>query len=39
MAALPITAVFADVPDPRHDTANKRHALTDILVISDCTTT
>jgi predicted transposase YbfD/YdcC len=34
--ALPITAVFADLPDPRRETANKRHALTDILVIATC---
>lgn len=33
---LPITAVFADLPDPRRETANKRHALTDILVLATC---
>jgi len=33
---LPITAVFADRPDPRRETANKRHALTDILVLATC---
>jgi hypothetical protein len=33
---LPITAVFADLPDPRRQTANKLHALTDILVIATC---
>jgi predicted transposase YbfD/YdcC len=35
---LPITAVFADLPDPRRETANTRHALTDILVIAVCAT-
>jgi predicted transposase YbfD/YdcC len=33
---LPLAAVFADLPDPRRETANKRHALTDILVIATC---
>jgi predicted transposase YbfD/YdcC len=33
---LPITAVFDDLPDPRRDTANKRHHLTDILTIATC---
>ena len=33
---LPITAVFADLPDPRIETANKRHALTDILTLTVC---
>ena len=33
---LPITAVFADLPDPGRETANKRHALTDILVLATC---
>lgn len=33
---LPITAVFDDLPDPRQDTANKRHHLTDILTIATC---
>jgi predicted transposase YbfD/YdcC len=33
---LPIATVFADLPDPRSDTANKRHALTDILTIATC---
>ena len=32
---LPLTAVFADVPDPRRD-LNKQHALIDILVIATC---
>jgi hypothetical protein len=29
---MPLTAVFADLPDPRMETANKLHTLTDILV-------
>ena len=33
---LPLTAVFADLPDPRRETANKLHALTDILVLATC---
>jgi predicted transposase YbfD/YdcC len=33
---LPLTAVFADVPDPRRDTKNKIHLLTDILTIATC---
>ena len=33
---LPLTTVFADVPDPRIETANKLHKLTDILVIATC---
>jgi len=36
MPPLPITAVFADVPDPRRETANKLHRLSDILVIATC---
>ena len=36
MPTLPLTAVFDDLPDPRRTTANKRHALTDILVIATC---
>ena len=35
---LPIAAVFADLPDPRIDTANKLHALADILAIAVCAT-
>ena len=35
---LPIATAFADLPDPRADTANKLHALTDILVIAVCAT-
>jgi predicted transposase YbfD/YdcC len=33
---LPLTTVFADVPDPRMETANKLHRLVDILVIATC---
>jgi predicted transposase YbfD/YdcC len=33
---LALATVFADVPDPRRDTANKVHKLTDILVIATC---
>ncbi|AMV27719.1 Transposase DDE domain protein [Gemmata sp. SH-PL17] len=33
---LALTTVFADVPDPRIETANKLHKLTDILVIATC---
>ena len=36
MPALPLPDVFADLPDPRRETANKRHALTDILVVATC---
>jgi len=36
MPPLPLTAVFDDLPDPRRDTENKRHRLTDILVITTC---
>lgn len=35
---LPIVTVFADLPDPRADTANKLHSLTDILTIALCAT-
>lgn len=35
---LPIATVFADLPDPRTDTANKLHKLTDILTIAVCAT-
>ena len=34
--ALSLVAVFADLPDPRIETANKLHRLTDILVIATC---
>lgn len=33
---LPITAVFDDLPDPRRETDNKLHRLTDILTIATC---
>src|SRR4051794_5363571 len=36
MPLVPITAIFADVPDPRRETANKLHRLTDILTIATC---
>jgi predicted transposase YbfD/YdcC len=36
MPPLPITAIFADLPDPRRETANKLHHLSDILVIATC---
>src|SRR3954454_16427252 len=36
MPPLPITAVFTDIPDPRRETANKLHRLTDILTIATC---
>jgi predicted transposase YbfD/YdcC len=36
MPPLPLTAVFDDLPDPRRDTRNKLHRLTDILVIATC---
>src|SRR3954462_5927591 len=36
MPPLPITAIFADVPDPRRETANKLHCLTDILTVATC---
>jgi predicted transposase YbfD/YdcC len=38
MPAMPLTDVFADLPDPRRETANKLHGLTDILVIATCAT-
>ncbi|AMV27714.1 Transposase DDE domain protein [Gemmata sp. SH-PL17] len=34
--SLPLATVFADVPDPRRDTENKLHLLTDILTIATC---
>ncbi len=34
--ALPRVAVFADAPDPRRDTKNKLHGLSDLLVIATC---
>src|SRR5688572_572678 len=33
---LALTTLFADLPDPRIETANKLHPLTDILVIATC---
>jgi hypothetical protein len=33
---LPITEVFADLPDPRRETDNKRHLLGDILTLAVC---
>jgi predicted transposase YbfD/YdcC len=33
---LALTTVFADLPDPRRETTNKLHRLTDILVIATC---
>lgn len=36
MPVLPLTAVFDDLPDPRRETANKLHRLTDLLTIATC---
>src|SRR3954471_19261053 len=36
MPPLQITALFADLPDPRRETANKLHHLSDILAIATC---
>src|SRR3954452_16775680 len=36
MPPLPLTDVFAELPDPRRETRNKLHRLTDILVIATC---
>jgi predicted transposase YbfD/YdcC len=33
---LSLTTVFADLPDPRRDTKNKVHRLTDIITIATC---
>lgn len=33
---LPITSVFADLPDPRKETDNKRHLLEDVLTLAVC---
>ena len=33
---LPITDVFADLPDPRKETDNKLHLLVDILTLAVC---
>jgi hypothetical protein len=37
MPPLPITAVFADLPDPRRETAHKLYRLAGILAIAACT--
>jgi predicted transposase YbfD/YdcC len=36
MPPLPLTTIFDDRPDPRRDTQNKLHRLTDILAIATC---
>jgi predicted transposase YbfD/YdcC len=36
MPPMPLTAVFDGLPDPRRQTKNKLHRLTDILVIATC---
>ena len=36
MLTLPLTDVFADLPDPRRNTRNKLHRLIDILVVTTC---
>ena len=36
MPPLPLTNIFAELPDPRRETANKLHRLTDILTITTC---
>jgi predicted transposase YbfD/YdcC len=36
MPPLPLTTIFDDLPDPRRDTQNKLHRLTDILAIATC---
>src|SRR5947209_4053903 len=36
MPPLPLTAVFDGLPDPRRETRNKLHRLTDLLVITTC---
>jgi len=36
MPILPITVVFDELPDPRRQTDNKLHRLTDILTIATC---
>jgi predicted transposase YbfD/YdcC len=33
---LPLATVFAGLPDPRRETENKLHALTDVLVVATC---
>src|SRR5919112_6095308 len=36
MPPLSITAIFADLPDPRRETANTLHGLTDIRTVATC---
>src|SRR3954447_23592026 len=36
MPPLPLTDVFTELPDPRRETANKLHHLTDVLTIATC---
>jgi hypothetical protein len=36
MPILPITVVFDELPDPRRQTENQLHRLTDILTIATC---
>ena len=36
MQPLPIVCVFAELPDPRRETENKLHLLTDVLTIATC---
>src|SRR5829696_2726825 len=36
MPVLPLTSVFDELPDPRRETANKLHRLTDVLAITTC---
>ena len=36
MPSIPLTSIFDGLPDPRRDTRNKLHRLTDILVIATC---
>src|SRR3954471_18787894 len=36
MPPLPLMAVFDELPDPRRDTRNRLHRLTDILTIATC---
>jgi predicted transposase YbfD/YdcC len=36
MPPLPLTTVFDDLPDPRRETDDKLHGLTDVLVITTC---
>jgi len=33
---LPLTSVFAELPDPRRETKNKLHSLTDVLTLATC---